>query len=326
MNIAISGAAGQISYSLIFQLISGDLLGFEQPINLSLLEVPEMIGALSGVAMELKDCASPVLNNVTCHSNPEVAFKDADLIFLIGARPRGPGMERKDLLQTNAGIFSVQGRAINAVAKRSVKVLIVGNPANTNSLIARTNAPDLPSESFIAMSRLDHNRAVSLAASQCGCNVSDVARVIVWGNHSATQYPDLYHATVGGESVLERVGEHWFKQEFIGTVQNRGTEVIKTRGKSSAGSAAHAALEQMRDWVKGTQKGDWKSMIVASDGSYGVEQGLMYSFPVQVSERGIWSIVQGLEINEFSAIKIKESELELMSEREAVSHLIPSFS
>ena len=321
VHIAVSGAAGQISYSLLFRLIGGEFLG-DQPITLSLLEVPQSLAALEGVAMELNDCASPLLRGVTCHSDPAAAFADADLVFLVGARPRGPGMERADLLEVNAHIFAEQGRALNATAKRTVKVLAVGNPVNTNALIARCNAPDLPPENFAAMTRLDHNRVMSLAAARCGRNADDVRHVIVWGNHSTTQYPDLHHATVDGQPVLELVGRDWYEREFIATVQQRGAEVIRVRGKSSAGSAANAALGHMRDWLLGTPAGEWTSMAVCSDGSYGVEPGLMFSYPVTVRD-GVWQIVQNLEIDAFSRERIKATEAELLAERDMVRHLMP---
>ncbi|MDD1650673.1 MAG: malate dehydrogenase [Methylococcaceae bacterium] len=321
VHIAVSGAAGQIGYSLLFRLIGGGLLG-DQPITLSLLEVPQSIGVLDGVAMELHDCASPLLSGVTCHSDPEAAFADADLVFLVGARPRGPGMERRDLLEMNADIFSVQGKALNRSAKRSVKVLAVGNPVNTNALIARCNAPDIPPENFAAMTRLDHNRVVGLVAARCGCNPGDVKHAIVWGNHSTTQYPDLQHATVDGIPVLDGVGRDWYEQEFITAVQQRGAEVIRTMGRSSAGSAANAALGHMRDWVLGTPEGEWTSMAVCSDGSYGIEPGLMFSYPVQVRD-GAWRIVQNLELDAFSREHLKATEAELLIERDMVRHLIP---
>ena len=321
IKIAVSGAAGQISYSLIFRLAVGDLLGPDQPIHLSLLEVPEMVDALRGIAMELQDCASPVVGEVSCSSNPEVAFKDADLIFLVGARPRGPGMERKDLLQTNAGIFSVQGRAINAVSKRNVKVLVVGNPVNTNALIAYSNAPDLRRENFMAMSRLDHNRAVSLVADKVGARVDSVRRMIVWGNHSITQFPDISHASVNDQPVLDLVDDDWYKGELISTVQNRGAEVIRLRGKSSAASAANAAINHMQDWVYGTPQDSWSSKIVLSDGSYGVQAGIMFSFPVKTNVNG-WEIVKGLDQTDFSRSMIQASESEVLCERDLIRHLL----
>ncbi|CAL1239805.1 malate dehydrogenase [Candidatus Methylocalor cossyra] len=321
VNIAVTGAAGQISYALLFRLISGELLGDDQPIALRLLEVPEAIGALEGVTMELADCAAPLLQEVVVSSDPEVVFKDIDLAFLIGARPRGPGMERRDLLQVNAGIFAEQGRALNAVAKRTAKILVVGNPANTNALIALSNAPELPRRNFSAMSRLDHNRAVSLLAAHCGCPVSRVKRVAVWGNHSTTQFPDLSHALVDGQPALDRVGQDWYQQEFIPAVQNRGARVIQARGKSSAASAANAALGHMRDWLRGTPPDDWVSMTVYGDGSYGIEPGLMFSYPVQTRD-GEYQIVPGLEIDEFARERLRVTAADLIAERDAVRHLL----
>jgi malate dehydrogenase len=321
VHIAVSGAAGQISYSLLFRLISGDLLG-DQAITLSLLEVPQSMEALEGVAMELADCASPLLQDVAFHSDPEAAFAGADLVFLVGARPRGPGMERQDLLEVNAHIFAQQGKALNVAAKRTVKVLAVGNPVNTNALIARCNAPNIPAENFAAMTRLDHNRVVSLVAARCGRNPAAVKHAIVWGNHSTTQYPDLFHATVDGRPALECVGRDWYEQAFIPMVQQRGAEVIRVRGKSSAGSAANAALDHMRDWIFGTPEGEWTSMAVCSDGSYGVEPGLMFSYPVEARD-GAWRIVQNLEIDPFSQSRIKATETELLIERDMVRHLMP---
>jgi malate dehydrogenase len=321
VHIAVTGAAGQISYSLLFRLISGELLGSDQPVVLRLLEVPQALAGLDGIAMELEDCAAPLLHDVVRTSDPETAFENADLAFLVGAQPRGPGMERKDLLKVNADIFSVQGRALNAAAKRDVKVLVVGNPANTNALIARSNAPDLPPENFSAMMRLDLNRAVSLLASRAGCAVHEVRGVIIWGNHSTTQFPDLSHATVQGRPALEKVGRDWYEGEYIAAVQQRGAEVIKVRGKSSAASAANAAIGAMRTWLEGTPAGEWTSMAVCSDGSYGIEPGLMCSYPVAVRD-GRWQVVQGLELDEFSRAKIKASEAELICERDMIRHLL----
>ena len=321
VHIAVTGAAGQISYSLLFRLISGELLGEGQPIVLRLLEIPQAVGAVEGVAMELADCAAPLLHGIVATSDPETAFENADYAFLVGAQPRGPGMERKDLLHTNANIFSVQGKALNIAAKRGVKVLIVGNPANTNTLIALSNAPDLPPENFAAMTRLDHNRAVGLLAAKAGCTPHEVAKVTIWGNHSTTQYPDLGQATVRGKPALEAVEREWYEKEFIGAVQNRGAEIIKARGKSSAASAANAALDHMRTWVHGTPDGDWTSMAVVSDGSYGVQPGLVFSYPVEVRD-GAWKVVQGLELDEFSREKIKLTEAELAGERDMIKELI----
>jgi malate dehydrogenase len=320
VHIAVTGAAGQISYSLLFRLAAGSLLGPDQPIVLHLLEITPAMNALQGVVMELNDCANPLLHRVEITDDPMVAFRNVDYVFLVGARPRGPGMERKDLLEANAEIFSVQGKALNAVASRDVKVLVTGNPANTNALIAMKNAPDLRPENFSAMTRLDHNRAISQLAEKCGVLTTDIKNMIVWGNHSATQYPDLHHAKVKGQDALSLVDQHWFVNDFIPTVQQRGAVVIKARGQSSAASAANAAIDQMRDWVLGTQVGDWVSMGVLSDSSYGIAKDLIYSFPVTVVD-GKVSIVKGLAINEFSKQKMKLTETELKEEREAVKHL-----
>lgn len=320
IHIAVTGAAGQISYSLLFRLASGSLLGSEQPIVLHLLEIAPALPALEGVVMELKDCASPLLRRVEITDDPRVAFKNVDYAFLVGARPRGAGMERKDLLEVNAEIFSAQGKALNEVANRDVKVLVTGNPANTNTLIALKNAPDLSPANFSSMTRLDHNRAISQLAEKCGVLVTDIKNMTVWGNHSATQYPDLHHAKVRGQDALSLVENDWFTNDFIPTVQQRGSAVIKARGQSSAASAANAAIDQMRSWALGTEEGDWVSMGVVSDGSYGIEKGLVYSFPVTVIN-GKQSIVKGLPINEFSKQKMRETELELKEERDAVKHL-----
>lgn len=321
VHIAVSGAAGQISYSLLFRLVSGALLGPEQPIVLHLLEIPQAMHVLNGVVMELQDCASPLLYRVETTDDPRIAFKNADYVFLVGARPRGPDMERKDLLEVNAEIFSVQGRALNDVASRKVKVLVTGNPANTNALIALKNAPELGPENFSSMSRLDHNRAVSLLADKCGVMPTDVKNMTVWGNHSTTQYPDLHHAKVKGQDALSLVEREWFINEFIPTVQQRGATVIKARGLSSAGSAANAAIDQMRNWALDTPEGDWVSMGILSDGSYAIERDLMYSFPVTVTN-GEVSIVKGLDINEFSMQRMRLSEAELKEERDAIRHLL----
>ncbi len=324
VRIAVTGAAGQISYALLFRLIAGDLLGSDQPVILHLLETPEAFHTLDGVAMELEDCAAPLLTDYVLTDDPRVAFDNIDLAFLIGARPRGVGMERKDLLEINAGIFKRQGEALNAVAKRDAKILVVGNPANTNALIACSNAPDLSFDNFSAMTRLDHNRAVSLLARQCACPITDVRGVIIWGNHSNTQFPDLHHAKINGRPALDCVGWDWYEQFFINTVQVRGTAIIEVRGKSSAASAAHAALNHMRDWVLGTPENDWISMAIPGDGSYGVESGLVFSFPV-VIKNGQRQIVQNLEINDFSQQRIRQSEKELAAERNIVKHLIGRF-
>lgn len=320
IHIAVTGAAGQISYSLLFRLAAGLLLGPDQPIVLHLLEIAPAMPILKGVVMELQDCANPLLHRVLITDDPLVAFKNVDYAFLVGARPRGPGMERKDLLQVNAEIFAVQGKALNAVANRDVKVLVTGNPANSNTLIAIRNAPDLKPENFTCMSRLDHNRAVSYLAEKCGVLCTDVKNMTVWGNHSATQYPDLHHAKVKGQDALSLVDRQWFMEDFIPTVQQRGTEVIKARGQSSAASAANAAIDQMRSWIFGTEASDWVSMGVMSDGSYGIEAGLVFSYPVTVVN-GEVSIVKGLDINEFSLQRLRVSEAELKEERDAVRHL-----
>ncbi|MGZ5000379.1 MAG: malate dehydrogenase [Methylomonas sp.] len=321
VDIAVSGAAGQISYSLLFRLAAGELLGPDQPIVLRLLEIPSALGALEGVVMELKDCAYPLLHKIVVTDNPKVAFDGVDYAFLVGAKPRKQGMLRSDLLQQNAEIFAVQGRALNEVAGRHVKILVTGNPANTNALIAVSNAPDLSPECFSAMTMLDHTRAVSQLAEKCGVNTRDIKNVMVWGNHSCTQYPDLHHAKVKGADALELVGKRWFVDEFIPTVQHRGTEVIKARGQSSAASAANACIAHMHAWVNGTEPGDWLSMAILSDGSYGIAEGLMYSFPVTVVNGQI-NIVRGLDINDFSRERLRLNEAELKEERETIRHLL----
>jgi malate dehydrogenase len=326
VDIAVTGAAGQISYSLLFRIAAGDLLGVDQPIVLRLLEVTPALHRLRAVVMELNDCAYPLLHKIITTDKPEVAFKDVDYVFLVGAKPRGSGMRRKDLLASNAEIFSEQGKALNAVASRKVKVLITGNPANTNALITQRNAPDLNPRCFSAMSMLDHNRAISQLAEKCGVRSVDVKNIIVWGNHSETQYPDLNHATVKGQDALTLVDKAWVENEFVPTVQLRGSKVIEERnGLSSAASAANAAIGQMRSWAVGTAKNDWSdwiSMAVISDGSYGIEQGLFYSFPVKVSALGELEIIKGLQISAFSKACMKETELELREERDAIAHLL----
>ncbi|MDD5034472.1 MAG: malate dehydrogenase [Methylococcaceae bacterium] len=321
VNIAVTGAAGQICYSLLFRIITGDLLGPDQPVALRLLEVPEAMPALQGVVMELEDCASSLLAGLVISSDPKVVFEEADLVFLLGARPRGAGMERQDLLNVNAEIFSPQGRALNEVAKRGVKVLVVGNPANTNALITQHNAPDLSPRNFSAMSRLDHNRALSLLAIRCGCSTAEVKRIAIWGNHSTTQYPDLHHALVRGKPALEAVEPSWYRDQFIPQVQQRGASIIAIRGRSSAASAANAALAHMRSWVAGTPDDDWVSMAVYSDGSYGIAEGLIYSFPVIIRD-GDYRIVRDLPINDFSRERLRLSEAELLTERDMVKHLL----
>ena len=320
VHIAVTGAAGQISYSLLFRLASGALLGQNQPVVLHLLEIPNAMDALQGVLMELKDCAFPLLHRIEASDDPKVAFKNVDYAFLVGARPRGQGMERKDLLTVNAEIFAVQGKALSDVASRQVKVLVTGNPANTNALIALNNAPDLKADNFSAMTRLDHNRALSQLADKCAVLPVDVTNMTIWGNHSTTQYPDIHHAKVKGHDALSLVENDWYVNEFIPLVQQRGAEVIKARGQSSAASAANAAIDQMKTWAFGTEPGDWVSMAVLSDGSYGIESGLVYSFPVTVID-GAVNIVRGLDINELSRQKMRLSETELKEERDAVKHL-----
>lgn len=321
VRVAVTGAAGQISYSLLFRIAAGEMLGTDQPVILQLLEITPALEALRGTVMELEDCAFPLLAGVVQTDDPAVAFKDANFCLLVGARPRGPGMERKDLLQANAAIFSTQGKAINDHASRDVKVLVVGNPANTNALIAYRNAPDLSRGQFTAMTRLDHNRAVAQLAARTGAHSTNVESVIIWGNHSATQYPDIHHATVNGKPAMAQVDAEWMRGTFIPTVQQRGAAIIKARGLSSAASAANAAIEHMRDWALGTQ-GRIVSMAFPSDGSYGIEEGLVYSYPVTCAN-GEYHIVQGLEISEFSRQLMQATEKELSEERAAVADLLP---
>jgi malate dehydrogenase len=321
VTVTITGAAGNIGYALAFRVASGQMLGADQPVSLNLLEITPALPAVRGVVMELNDCAFPTLNKVTATSDAHVGFKDCNFAMLVGARPRGPGMERKDLLLENAKIFSAQGKALDAVASRDVRVLVVGNPANTNSLIAQRNAPSLPAASFTAMTRLDHNRALAQLAEKTGVAVADVRKVIIWGNHSATQYPDLHHATVGAKAALSLVEQSWFKENFIPTVQQRGAAIIKARGTSSAASAASAALDHIHDWIHGTAAGDWVSMGVPSDGSYGIPAGVIYSYPV-TCKGGAYSIVQGLSVDEFSRGKMTATHQELLEERDGVKDLI----
>lgn len=323
VRVAVTGAAGQISYSLLFRIASGEMLGKDQPVILHLLEITPALNALKGVAMELDDCAFPLLQNIVCTDDSNVAFKDAEYALLVGARPRGPGMERKDLLEANAAIFSVQGKAINDHAARNIKVLVVGNPANTNALIAQRNAPDLDPRQFTAMTRLDHNRAVTQLCQKLSTTMDKVSKMTIWGNHSSTQYPDLFHAQVDGKVAVEQVDLNWYKQEFIPTVQQRGAAIIAARGASSAASAANAAICHMRDWALGSSDGDWVSMGVYSDGSYGIEEGLIYSFPC-VCKDGDWQIVQGLDIDDFSRTKMDATAEELTQERDAVKSLLPA--
>jgi len=322
VRVTVTGAAGQISYSLLFRIAAGEMLGPDQPVILQMLEITPALEALNGVAMELEDCAFPLLAGMVKTDDANVAFRDTDYALLVGARPRGPGMERKDLLEANAAIFSVQGKAINDNASRDIRVLVVGNPANTNALIAQRNAPDINPRQFTAMTRLDHNRAKSKIAEKAGATVNDVTTMTIWGNHSSTQYPDLYHARVKGQIAADLVEHDWYENTFIPEVQQRGAAIIKARGASSAASAANAAIGHMRTWVMGTAEGDWTSMAIYSDGSYGIAEGLIFSFPC-TCKNGEWQIVQGLDINAFSSARIKASEQELIEERDAVSHLLP---
>ena len=321
VRVAVTGAAGQISYAMLFRIAAGDMLGSDQPVILQLLEIPPAMDALQGVVMELDDCAFPLLRGIVASDDPAVAFAEIDVAMLVGARPRGPGMERKDLLTENARIFSVQGKALNQVASRDVKVLVVGNPANTNALIASANAPDIDAAQFTAMTRLDHNRAISQLAGKTGSATTDISRVTIWGNHSATQYPDIHHTLIGGKPATDLVDESWMKEDFIPTVQQRGAAIIKARGASSAASAAGAAIDHMRTWVHGTPQDDWVSMAIPSTGDYGIETGLIYSFPV-ICKNGKYSVVQDLEINEFSQDRMKVTEAELREERDGVKDLL----
>ncbi|EED35750.1 malate dehydrogenase [Luminiphilus syltensis NOR5-1B] len=321
VRVTVTGAAGQIGYALLFRIASGDMLGADQPVILQLLDITPAMEALEGVRMELDDCAFPLLAGITCSDDPDIAFKDSDYALLVGARPRGPGMERKDLLEANAAIFSVQGKAINNHASRNIKVLVVGNPANTNALITQRNAPDIDPRNFTAMTRLDHNRAMSQLAQKTGTTVNDVTNMTIWGNHSATQYPDLFNAKVQGKTATDLIEQSWYEEDFIPTVQQRGAAIIKARGASSAASAANAAIDHMNSWALGTPEGDWVSMGIYSDGSYGIAEGLIYSFPCTCSD-GDWQIVQGVSIGEFSQTKMTASETELTEERDAVAHLL----
>ena len=322
VRITVTGAAGQISYSLLFRIAAGEMLGPNQPVILQMLEITPALDALKGVAMELEDCAFPLLAGMICTDDAEQAFKDADYALLVGARPRGPGMERKDLLEANAAIFSAQGKAINDYASEHIKVLVVGNPANTNALITQRNAPNINPRQFTAMTRLDHNRAMSQIANKTESSINDISHMTIWGNHSATQYPDLYHARVAGKSAIDMVDQEWFENDFIPTVQQRGAAIIAARGASSAASAANAAIAHMRTWALGSAENDWVSMGVISDGSYGIADGLIYSFPC-TCDNGDWSIVEGLDINDFSRAKMIATEKELLEERDAVYHLLP---
>jgi malate dehydrogenase len=320
-KVTVTGAAGQIGYALLFRIASGALLGPDTPVALRLLEIPQAMGAVEGVMMELDDCAFPLLASLDAFDDAGQAFDGANIGMLVGARPRGPGMERSDLLEANGAIFKPQGQAINAGAASDIKVLVVGNPANTNALIAMSHAPDVPRERFNAMTRLDHNRAIGQLARRTGAAVKDITNVTVWGNHSTTQYPDIHHARIGGESAVEKVNDQeWYENTFIPTVAKRGAAIIEARGASSAASAANAAIDHVHDWVLGTPSGDWVSMSVPADGSYGVAEGIISSFPCTTSN-GDYTIVQGLEINDFSRARIDASVAELNEERAAVAEL-----
>lgn len=323
VHVTVTGAAGQIGYALLFRIASGEMLGKDQPVCLHLLEITPALDALKGVVMELNDCAFPLLHDVIATDNLETAFKDCDYALLVGARPRGPGMERKDLLEANGAIFGPQGKALNDYASRDVKVLVVGNPANTNALIAQQNAPDLDPKCFTAMVRLDHNRAITQLADKTGKHSTDVKKMIIWGNHSSTQYPDIHHAEVDGTDAMSLVDTDWYEQTFIPEVQQRGAAIIKARGASSAASAANAAIDHMRSWALGTHDGDWVSMGIPSDGSYGIEEGVIYGYPVTCKD-GKYEIVQGLEINDFSRTRMDTTDKELREERAAVEGLFPS--
>lgn len=321
VRVTVTGAAGQIGYALLFRIASGAMLGDDQPVILQLLDITPAMDALEGVRMELDDCAFPLLAGVTCSDDPAVAFKDSNYALLVGARPRGPGMERKDLLEANAAIFSVQGKAINDHGSRDIKVLVVGNPANTNALITQRNAPDLDPCQFTAMTRLDHNRAITQLAQKTGTTVNDITHMTIWGNHSATQYPDVFNARVKEAPAMDHIDQAWTEETFIPTVQQRGAAIINARGASSAASAANAAIDHMRSWALGTPEGDWVSMGVYSDGSYGIPEGLIYSFPCEC-RGGDWTIVQGVEVGDFSRSKMDATAAELAEERDAVAHLL----
>ncbi len=321
VRVTITGAAGQIGYQLAFRIASGQMLGSDQPVILQLLEIPPALGALHGVEMELRDCAFETLHDVVSTDDAAVAFRDTSYALLVGAKPRGPGMERKDLLLGNAKIFSAQGKALNEHAARDVRILVVGNPANTNALIARCNAPDLDPVNFTAMTRLDHNRAIAQLAAKTGTQVSAVRKMTIWGNHSATQYPDISHATIDGKPASAAVDQSWLEEYFIPTVQQRGAAIIKARGASSAASAASAAIDHIHDWVTGTPADDWVSMAVPSDGSYGIAEGVIYSYPVRC-KGGRYEIVQGLDIDAFSRKRMDLTDTELREERDGVADLL----
>jgi malate dehydrogenase len=320
-RVAVTGAAGQIGYSLLFRIASGQLLGPDTPVHLSLLEIPAALKAVEGTAMELDDCAFPLLAGVDITDDPKQAFDGVNVALLVGARPRSKGMERSDLLEANGGIFKPQGEALNSNAASDIKVLVVGNPANTNCLIAKSNAPDIPAQRFTAMMRLDHNRAIAQVAGKTGAAIKDITNVTIWGNHSATQYPDIFHAKVNGNNAAETIDDQkWLEEDFIPTVQKRGAAIIEARGASSAASAANAAIDHVHDWLLGTPDGDWVSMGIPSDGSYDVPEGLISSFPVTCSG-GSYEIVQGLELNEFSISRIAVTVNELGDERESIKRL-----
>ncbi|MCG9477513.1 MAG: malate dehydrogenase [Actinomycetia bacterium] len=321
VRVAVTGAAGQIGYSLLFRIASGQMLGEDQPVILQLLDITPAMDALKGVAMELEDCAFPLLSDIVRTDDPSEAFGDISYALLVGARPRSKGMERKDLLEANGGIFKPQGKALSDNAASDVKILVVGNPANTNALIAMNNAPNIPNERFTAMTRLDHNRAIAQVAAKTGSTVSDITKMTIWGNHSATQYPDLFHAEVKGQNAAALVNDQaWLENDFIPTVQQRGAAIIEARGLSSAASAANAAIDHMRTWALGSAKGDWVSMAIPSDGSYGVAEGIISSFPVTCAN-GKYEIVQGLDIDDFSRGRIDASVAELVEERDGVKEL-----
>ena len=321
VRVTITGAAGQIGYQLAFRIASGQMLGADQPVILQLLEITPALPALNGVQMELDDCAFPTLAGIVATDDPSKAFKDSDYALLVGAQPRGPGMERSDLLQANAKIFSVQGKAMNEHASRDIRVLVVGNPANTNALIAQSNAPDLNPANFTAMTRLDHNRALAQLAGKLACHVTDIRQMAIWGNHSATQYPDISHTEVRGKAATTLVDEPWLTESLIPTVQQRGAAIIKARGASSAASAASAAIDHMRDWVLGSLENDWVSMAVPADGSYGIAPGIVYSFPVRCKD-GRYEIVQGLDTSDFSRKRMDATAAELREERAAIEELL----
>ncbi len=321
VRVAVTGAAGQIGYSLLFRIASGQMLGPGQPVILQLLEVTPALGALEGVAMEIDDCAFPLVSGIEMSDDPNAGFKDANYALLVGARPRGPGMERRDLLEANGGIFSKQGRALNDHASRDVKVLVVGNPANTNAHTAMLNAPDINPRQFTAMTRLDHNRALAQLADKTNCSVSEIKKMTIWGNHSTTQYPDISNTVVAGRAARDLVDFDWYKDEYIPRVAKRGAEIIDARGASSAASAANGAISHIRDWVSGTPDDDWVSMVVPGDGSYGIPEGLMFSFPVSCRD-GDYAIVQGLEIDDFSQARLEITQKELEEERAAVAKIL----